>query len=144
MHFKIINRPSKDNHLADTLSQKNKDLKTQKALKEALKTAILIKLEKIVNTIKISLKALEVRPYRFELVDLIIAANKDPVLTAAQRRLVEEKKEGWATTLQGFVLYHRKLFVPDTDNHLQTLLIEEFHVWLVIAHLGRKKTTELI
>ena len=94
MYFKITYRPSKDNYLANTLSQKNKDLKTQKALKEASKTAILIKPEKIVNTIKIGLKALEVRPCGFELVDLIIAVNKDPVLIAAQRCLVEEKKEG--------------------------------------------------
>ena len=62
--------------------------------RECYKTAILIKPEKIVNTVEIGLKALEVRLYRFELVDLIITANKDPVLIAAQRRLVEEKKEG--------------------------------------------------
>ena len=82
LHFKITYRPGRENHLADALSRKSEDLKTQKALKEASKTATLIKPESIVTTVEIGLNALEVRPYGFELVDLILTANKDLELTA--------------------------------------------------------------
>ena len=65
------------------------------------------------------------RPRGFELVDLILRANR--TLTPEDyRKKAQEKKDDW-TLEDGLTCKGQRLFVPD-EGILRTLLIEEHHV----------------
>ncbi len=157
--YRITYRPGKQNILADTLTRKLQDLKTQKAIKEASRTEQLISDEALTSPpLGVDLAPIDaapedpattapVRPQGYDLVDLILKANRDSQATPEASPfwdLAAASQRGWERTDSGLLLRNKALFVPLTDTFLRTLLIEEVHARAPTAHPGRNKTKSLL
>jgi hypothetical protein len=145
-NFVLTYRPGKQNALADALSRKAEELRTQKDKKEAQRTMRIFKPETEVNGICL-LDRESVEPSNQEeaimLTDSLMAANhQDPDLEGYRQKA--RKGDPTFTMLQDkYVLHQGRLIVSATDN-LRTRVIREVHDPITSAHPGRNKTKALV
>ena len=153
-NFRITYRPGAANVVADALTRKHEELKTQKEKDIAARTQVLIESSKLIKgemclesfaalesgQVPANVEKEDWSPY--ELIDRILHANRTDEATEALRELARRKLKGWK--LEGDLLNRfGKLFVPDVDQ-LRARLIEEVHSRRVTAHPGRTKTMRLL
>jgi hypothetical protein len=146
-NFRITYRPGSANVVADALTRKQEDVKTQKEKDVAARTQTLIKSDMVfventpvIAAIQPSDSELNAKPY--ELIDAILTSNRTHDSLKVFRERAEKEQQGWKMT-DGLLTRFGKLMVPDADN-LRTKLIEEVHARMVTAHPGRTKTTKLL
>ncbi len=161
-HYKITYRPGKENHQADALTRKASELKTQKQIREASRTAQLLKGERLPPGNQEILAPVEVPPVEesaqppepppeepdhpqgHELVDQILEANRTCRNEATEGWWLEAEQPDspWKVSPRGLLTRHGALYVP--EGRIRTWIIEEVHARLVTAHPGRDKTKKLL
>ena len=148
-HFRITYRPGTANAVADALTRKTEEWRTQKEKDIAARTQLFLDPSMFVepsHTFKehsATVAILDEGKAPYELVDQILSANRTHDSVQPFRALAQAGNEkGWRLE-QGLVTRFEKLFVPDVDR-LRTRLIEEAHSRQTTAHPGKEKTTKLI
>ena len=143
-HLRITYRPGAANVVADALTRKHGELKTQKEKDINARTQVLIKPE-------IAIAALDPneepnpRPQEktaYEIVDAILKANREDEDLKLFRDQAETEQKGWRIE-EGLLTRFGKLFVSEKDN-LRTLLIKQAHDPKAAAHPGIMKTRKLL
>ena len=150
-NLRITYRPGLSNTIADILSRKHDELKTQKAKDIASRNQVLIDPTIVVAALEQSTKkppVLAETPIAdrdapaYELIDKILHANRVHDSLEVFRKLATTGKEGWKLA-DGLLTYHGKLVVPDTDL-LRTQLVQQAHCTRITAHPGKTKTRKLV
>ena len=136
--FFLTYRPGSANIVADALTRKQDELKTQKAKDEAARTKALIDPSLVVASVEFTPD--DVAPY--QLVDAILEANRSEPSLEEFRATAKAGKAGWKLE-KGLLTRFDRLMVPDI-GFLRTRLIKEAHARRVTAHPGQKKTRQLV
>ncbi len=171
-HYRITYRPGKENHQADALSRKVEELKSQKAIREAARTALMIQqpiedptalptptapvtiapTEQGPPSPQIAEGEIETRlphrPQGCDLVDQILQANRISRHTEIEAQYwtkAEKKQNDWNISEEGLLKFGNSLYVPAAHGGvLRTYVIEEVHARMPTAHPGRDKTRALL
>ena len=163
-------RPGTANVVADALSRKQEELKTQKDKDKAARTRAFLSAEqidiKVIEAARSNLaelatqglmaaNAIEVaatdtfmatppvnEPY--SLIDRIIELNRThDSLQPFREKALSSKATPWELNAQGLVTHQGKLMVPEVD-FLRTHLIRTIHATQMTAHPGKRKTSKLL
>jgi predicted aspartyl protease len=133
-NFKIVYRPGKENVIADALSRKAEELRTQKEIANAGRTMQLIKDEQV----GVSLNNLNLEKDQLLLIEQLLQVNRTSESLQGFRSSAIEGHQHLRIE-DGLLLYQGRLFVPE-DDQLRTKLLYEIHATLPAAHPGRNKT----
>ena len=139
-HFRITYRPGTKNIIADALSRKADKLKTQKAKDIAARTQTMLEPAQIAVIEPETVQGTGNASY--ELIDLILRANREHESLQPFRELAAKEVSGWKLS-DGLLTRFGKLMVPDVAN-LRTRLIDSIHSSLATAHPGKGKTQKLL
>jgi predicted aspartyl protease len=164
-HFEITYRPGKENVLADALSRKAEDVRTQKDRKEIQRTIRIFRPVRELDSSDGMLSELNlgtradsvaiiaaiddlttVDEHPIMLTDEILTANKsDSTLEPYREKAQSSQTDSEFSMLHDKYLLHcGRLVVPENPDNLRTRILAEFHNRIVAAHPGRNKMRALV
>lgn len=139
-HFQITYRPGTENVVADALSRKADELKTQKAKDIASRTQTMLD-STVIALIEPDIFVGSLNS-SYELIDEVLKANREHPSLEAFREKAAKEEHGWKLK-NGLLTRYGKLMVPDAEN-LRTHLVDSVHSTLATAHPGKAKTRKVL
>ena len=160
-HFTITYRPGKQNILADALSRKAEEVKTQKEKKELQRTMRIFKLVQdlgdgpndvytlddteitVVGALGADAADSPSEAGDVTLLDELLRLNREDPTLEAYRDKARSGSGGFSLLDSKYMLFQGRLAVPDAEL-LRTRIIREIHDRMTTAHPGRNKTRALV
>lgn len=148
-NFQITYRPGTENVLADSLSRKGEELRTQLEKRHALRTRALFKPVSNLNEpselseIAVLDDADPPECSGYALIDKVLQANQHSEELAAYRDMAVTGSDTFTLLDNRILTCNGRLAVPEEDD-LRTKIIEECHSRITTAHPGRNKTRRLV
>ncbi|KAJ8105804.1 hypothetical protein ONZ43_g7278 [Nemania bipapillata] len=160
-HFLITFRPGSENVVADALSRKQEDVRTQKDKMESQRYLTMFKLvnepgripgmdmvqlyelDTTVNINSVMSAMGEEEPHMpLMLLDEVLRQNREAPELEIYRSKAQAGSEDWQIN-EGLTTYKGRLVVPKSE-HLHTRILKELHGRMTTAHPGRAKTRKLV